>query len=165
MKQVFTLIIITFFIVLSIQSQSIAKVQSFTLRNLDGDLVKLNDYLGKKVIVLDFWATWCKPCVKSLPKIEKLYKTLKDKGVVILGINVDGPRSLSKVEPFANSLGLTFPILFDENRDVVRKYQVNGFPTTIVIGKNKEIVYTINGYLPGDDKKLKMKIIKLLQEK
>jgi len=156
---------LTFLLSMLASIQAPARVQSFSLRNLDGDLVKLDDYLGKGPIILDFWATWCKPCVKSLPKLQKLYEAYKDKGLIVLGINEDGPRSLSKVEPFANSLGLTFPILLDENREVVRKYQVSGFPTMIIIDRNKKIVNTIIGYRPGDEKKLKVQIEALLKEK
>ena len=137
--------------------------QPFKLRNLDGDLVNLEDFLGEKVIILDFWATWCKPCVKSLPKMEAIYQEFKESGLIVFGINEDGPRSLAKVEPFANSLGLSFPVLLDENRDVVRQYHISGFPTAIVIGKDKKIAHTVRGYRPGDEETLREKIETLLE--
>ena len=138
---------------------------SFSLRNLDGELVSLNDYLGKQPIILDFWATWCKPCLKNLPKLEKIYQDYAEQGLVVLAINEDGTRSLSKVEPMVNSLGLTFPVLIDENRDVMRLYRVNGLPTTLVIDRNKEIVFTLRGYRPGDEEALYKKLEALFPEK
>ncbi len=138
---------------------------SFSLRNLDGELVSLNDSLGKQPIILDFWATWCKPCLKNLPKLEKIYQDYAELGLVVLAINEDGTRSLSKVEPMVNSLGLTFPVLIDENRDVMRLYRVNGLPTTLVIDRNKEIVFTLRGYRPGDEEALYKKLEALFPEK
>lgn len=155
---------IIIFVFLFLSSTLFATVPTFSLRDLDGQMVNINQYLGKKIIVLDFWATWCKPCVKNLPKLEKVYQEFKDQGVVVLGLNQDGPRSLNKVEPFALSLGLTFPILLDEDQEVVRKYQVAGFPTTIVIDRDQSIALTLRGYRPGDEEELKRKIQLLLQE-
>jgi len=160
--------LVIFFIFISgfIASTSLsAKVETFSLRDMDGKLVKLDDHLGKGPVVLDFWATWCKPCLNSLPKIQEIYEKFQDQGLVILGINEDGPRSLNKVEPFANSIGITFPVLLDENRDVVRKFQVTGFPTTIVLDRNGQVAMTLRGYRPGDEDKLFEKIESMLKEK
>ena len=156
--------IIIFSIIIAATSLS-AKVESFSLRDLDGNLVKLDDHLGKGPIILDFWATWCKPCLKSLPKIQKMYEKMQDQGLVILGINEDGPRSLNKVEPFVNSIGITFPVLLDENRDVVRKFKVTGFPTTILLDRNGHVTMTLRGYRPGDEDKLFEKIESMMKEK
>ncbi len=139
-----------------------AEVESFSLRNLDGDLVSSDDSIGKGPVLLDFWATWCKPCMKNLPKVEKIYQEYADRGLTVLAINEDGTRSLSKVEPLVNSLGLTFPVLIDENRDVMRLYNVNGLPTSILIDENKQIVVTLRGYRPGDEADLKEKLNELL---
>lgn len=161
MKQHLTLFI--FLLTLFISSAAFAQAESFTLRNLDGELVNSHDVIGKKPVLLDFWATWCKPCLKNLPKLQKVHEEYGDKGLVILAVNEDGTRSLSKVEPLANSLGLTFPVLIDEDRDVMRLYQVSGLPTTILIDKNADIVLTLRGYRPGDERQLKEKIEMLLK--
>lgn len=149
-------------IILATASWGAETAIKFSLRNLDGDLIRLENYLGRGPIIIDFWATWCKPCVKNLSKLQKLYDEYKDQGLIILAINEDGPRSLSKVEPFAKSLGLEFPILLDENRDVALKYQVSGFPTTLVIDTNKEIVLSLRGYRPGDEENIRAKIEQLM---
>ena len=141
-----------------------AQVESFTLRNLDGDLIRSDEYIGKGPVLLDFWATWCKPCLKNLPKLEKIYQEYSEKGLTILAINEDGTRSLSKVEPLVNSLGLSFPVLVDEDRDIMRLYRVSGLPTSILIDANKEIVLTIRGYRPGDELELKAQLDALLKD-
>jgi len=136
----------------------------FTLRDLDGDLVELKESLANGPVILDFWATWCKPCVKNLSKLQKLYAEYKDRGLGVLAINEDGPRSLSKVEPFARSLGLEFPILLDENRAVALRYGVSGFPATFVIDPKGEIILAVRGYRPGDEETVREKILFLLDE-
>ena len=149
---VFTLLMSTFVF---------AEVESFSLRDLDGELISSDDYIGKGPVLLDFWATWCKPCMKNLPKVEKIYQEYADKGLTVLAINEDGTRSLSKVEPLVNSLGLTFPVLIDEDREIMRLYNVNGLPTSVLIDENKEIVLTLRGYRPGDEADLKEKLNEL----
>jgi len=160
-KNIFALFILVFFM----QFLLFARAGTFSLRNLDGELLHSDNIFGKGPVILDFWATWCKPCLKNLPNLEKLYEKYENKGVQVYGINEDGPRSLAKVEPLVNSLGITFPIILDENRELVRKYKVSGFPTTILIDKNKNIVYSIQGYRPGDEKVLQQKIKDLLEGK
>lgn len=160
MKSILTVSLVLFAMI----SVGLAQVESFSLRNLDGDLVDMEEYLGKSPVILDFWATWCKPCVKNLPKLQKLYEQYEAKGLKVFAINEDGPRSISKVNPFVNSLGLTFPVLLDENRDVMLGYNIPGLPTTLLIDRDKKQVFTLNGYRPGDEEKLVEQIEKLLGE-
>jgi peroxiredoxin len=100
--------------------------------------------------------------MKNLPKVEKIYQEYAEKGLTVLAINEDGTRSLSKVEPLVNSLGLTFPVLIDEDRNVMRLYNVNGLPTSVLIDKDKNVVLTLRGYRPGDEADLKEKLNELL---
>ncbi len=156
------ILMIIFSALLLLSALAFAEVESFSLRNLDGDLVSSDEFIGKGPVLLDFWATWCKPCLKNLPKLEKIYQEYAEKGLTVLAINEDGTRSLSKVEPLVNSLGLTFPVLIDEDREIMRLYDVNGLPTSILIDKNKQIVLTLRGYRPGDEQDLKQKLDELL---
>ncbi len=145
------------------QTTALEKAIPFALRNIDGELVNVGDYLGKQPVVLDFWATWCKPCVKSLPELQRIYQEFKPAGLAIFAVNEDGPRSLSKVAPFAKSHGLTLSVLLDETGDVLNKYQASGLPTTVLINKRGEIVLTLLGYRPGDDQKLRTAIKSLVE--
>jgi TonB family protein len=108
----------------------------FTLKDLDGREVNLQSLKGK-VVVLDFWATWCLPCLVELPHIEKLHKELKDSGVVFLGINDE---EADTAREFMNSKGYTFASLVDTGKEVGTKYAIEVIPQTIVIDRTGKVV-------------------------
>ncbi len=134
------------------------------LKSLDGELVFIDDELKKGPVVLDFWTTWCKPCVKNLPALQNIYERYADKGLQVLAVNEDGPRSVAKVGPFVRAMGLTFPVLLDPDREWLRKYNINGFPTTLLLDRDGEIKEIISGYRPGDHKILEKSIVELLND-
>lgn len=110
------------------------KAPNFELLNMDGEKVKLSDYEGQGVF-LNFWGTWCPPCKKEMPYIEKHFKEFKNKGVQVLSVNIG--ESEFKVETFINQYELTFPVLIDKNKSVSRNsYNVVPLPTTMLIDKN-----------------------------
>ena len=88
-------------------------VQDFTLNDTENEPVSYSDLKGDKLTVIDFWATWCQPCVSSIPKLVEIRSDYMDKGVAFIGISVDSPRNLSKVKPFSHSLGIDYPVLLD----------------------------------------------------
>lgn len=105
----------------------------FELKTLDGKQAKLSDYRGKKVI-LNFWATWCPPCRAEIPDMEKFYSSYKDKGIVILGVNLtQTEKSQSDVGDFAKSYGITYPVVLDAENSVAGVYQVSAIPTSYII--------------------------------
>jgi TonB family protein len=108
----------------------------FTLKDLDGNEVSLHKLKGK-VVVLDFWATWCAPCLIELPHIEKLHNELKDRGVVFLGINNE---DADTAREFMHGKGYTFPSLIDADKEVDQRYEIQVIPQTIVIDKTGKIV-------------------------
>jgi peroxiredoxin len=116
----------------------------FTLTNLDGKAVSLADFRGK-VVVLDFWATWCLPCKREIPDFIDLQKEYGSHGVQIIGIALDQPE---KVRAFARQNGMNYPILLGSD-DIALKYGgISGIPTTFIIDKNGRIVSTFEGYRP-----------------
>jgi peroxiredoxin len=137
---------------------------NFILKDLDGKKVELKELLGNGPILVSFWATSCKPCIKELNELQKVYKNYKEKGFEILAIDQDGPRSISKVKPMVKGLKWEFPVLWDESKDVYRKYHVLGIPHTVLIDKSGEIRYTHTTYRPGDEEVIKKKIEELLDE-
>jgi peroxiredoxin len=138
-------------------------VTDFSLKDVDGRNVFLSDFLGKDVIVINFWATWCLPCQQELPHVQRFHEKYKDQGLVVLGIAVDGPASVAKVKPHAKRLGLTFPILLDRESKVSATYDPRQvMPCTLVIGKDRTIRFTHEGYAPGDETKLEQEILGLL---
>ncbi len=119
------------------------KAIDFSLKNLSGKSVKLSDYLGK-VVVLDFWATWCGPCRASFPGMQKLVNDYKDKDVEFVFIDTwqnGTPIEINKeVSKFLTETKYSFNVLFDLKNEVVAKYKIQGIPTKLVIGKNGEFL-------------------------
>lgn len=136
----------------------------FSLPSLDGQIVNLSDHLGKKVILVDFWATTCHPCLEEMPHLNELYEKLKDKGFIVLGIAGDGPDTRRDVPKVVREKGITFPILLDEETTVVARYNPKKeMPFWALIDKSGNIVKKKNGYDAGDEKTLAAEIEKLLQ--
>jgi peroxiredoxin/outer membrane lipoprotein-sorting protein len=114
----------------------------FSLSNLNGNNVALSDYRGK-VVLIDFWATWCAPCRKAHPHIQALYDQYKDEGLVVLGINNE---SKQKAAQYMEENGYTFPTLLDLDRSVQAQYQVSAIPNVFVIDRNGNVAANLIGY-------------------
>ncbi len=110
---------------------------AFTLPDLDGASVALESRRGQ-VVLVNFWATWCKPCEDEMPAMERLYQALRDRGFELLAVSVDD--SDEPVRPFRDRLELTFPILMDPDRTVAGVYQSQRFPESYLIGRDGMIV-------------------------
>jgi cytochrome c biogenesis protein CcmG/thiol:disulfide interchange protein DsbE len=104
----------------------------FSLPNLDDKTVKLSDYRGK-VVFLNFWATWCKPCREEMPSMEVLYKNFERDGLVILAVSIDRVTTKKDIPPFVKGLSLTFPVLIDSWGQTDKRYKLMGVPETYII--------------------------------
>jgi peroxiredoxin len=121
----------------------------FSLSSLEGGIVSLSDFEGKAVM-LNFWGTFCEPCVKEMPLIQQYYEQYQDQNLVVLGVNLDEPEVT--VRGFVDELDLTFPIVLDKN--IVRKqYGVSHYPTTIFINGQGEIIKKFVGEMKEKDLK------------
>jgi peroxiredoxin len=140
------------------------QASDFTLRDLSGRDVRLSDYLGKNVILLDFWATWCVPCEAALPHIQEMYAKYKDQGFVVLGIAMDDSQTVAQVAPFAGRYHLTFPVLLDEETKVVQLYNPKRTaPYQVLIARDGSIAKERQGYNAGDEKLLEADVQALLK--
>ena len=108
----------------------------FTLADLGGKSWTLKEERGK-VVVLNFWATWCPPCRKEMPDLETLYQQFKNQGLVILAISDE---DAGKVKPFITQQKVTYPILLDPQRKVNELFQIEGIPKTFVYDRNGKLV-------------------------
>lgn len=115
---------------------------------LSGGTLKLADVRGR-VVLLDFWASWCEPCQKELPELERLHKTLADTGPVVLGVNLDKDRK--NALRYVQRLGLTFRMLHDPQGKTAEAYDPPKMPTSYVIDKTGIVRYINEGYHSPDD--------------
>lgn len=139
-----------------------AAATDFTLRDVEGQNVHLSDFAGK-VVLIDFWATWCVPCEAEIPHLEKLFQENKDKGLVVLGISMDGPETMAGVAPFVRRYNLSFPVLLDEETRVVGIYNPKRTaPLSVLINRKGEIARVRGGYSPGDENLIADDVKKLL---
>ncbi len=135
----------------------------FTLRSTEGRTVHLSDYLGKSVVLIDFWSTTCDPCMAEMPYLVDLYKAKKDKGFVVLAVSLDGPESLADVNRVVHDKGMVFPVLLDQETTVVARYNPKKeMPFSVLIDKSGAIVEKKPGYTPGDEKVLAATVEKML---
>jgi peroxiredoxin len=107
----------------------------FTLPDMAGKNQQLSDYRGK-VIFLNFWATWCKPCKEEMPSMQVLWDNLKKEDFVMLAISMDRVTTTKEISPFVESLKLTFPILTDSWGQTDKRYKLMGVPETYIIDQN-----------------------------
>ena len=141
-----------------------AAAPDFSLQSTDGRTVRLSDYLGKSVVLIDFWSTTCQPCMAEMPHLVELYKTKKDKGFVVLAVSLDGPESLGDVNRVVHDKEMIFPVLLDQETVVVSRYNPKReLPFAVLIDKSGNIVYKRGGYTPGDEKVLTSALDKALQ--
>ncbi len=118
----------------------------FELKDLSGKIVKSSDYKGK-VILINFWATWCPPCKREIPDFIELYKKYQKEDFVILGIALD---DLKSVTDFKNSYKINYPVLIGD-QDVVRKYgNIRGIPTSFLVGRDGKIKKRYDGFRTRD---------------
>lgn len=128
----------------------------FTLPNLDGGNSSLSEHLGEKVILVNFWATWCDPCMKEMPKLNELQAELGPKGLQIISISVDEARDESKVKALVKRWKYEPIVLLDSETRVVNTYNPRkDMPWTMIIGKDKTIAHKKKGFTEGDEKKLR----------
>ena len=120
----------------------------FTLVDLEGESHKLSDYKGQGVF-LNFWGTWCKPCAKEMPAMDRQFEVFKDQGVQVLAVNI--AQSDFEVESFANQYGLSFPIVIDKNKSVMSAYNIRPLPTTLLVNPEGEIQRIVTGEMTEQD--------------
>src|SRR5690349_18598722 len=104
----------------------------FSLSDLNEKPYRLSDYRGK-VVFLNFWATWCKPCREEMPSMDVLYKNFEREGLVVLAVSIDRVTTKKDIPPFISSMNLTFPVLVDSWGQTDKRYKLMGVPETYII--------------------------------
>jgi peroxiredoxin len=123
--------------------QANRKAPDFTLEDMQGNKVSLSDFRGK-IVMINFWATWCPPCVEEMPSMEKLHQRFKGDDFVLLAINVEAD-ARPIVENFLKKNHYTFPVLLDGDARVQQLFGAYRFPETLIINRRGEIVTRVIG--------------------
>jgi peroxiredoxin len=124
-----------------------AAAPAFSAPDLVGAEKSLAEFRGQ-VVLVDFWATWCPPCVASMPELERTYQALGERGFVVLGVNQE-PESPDRVRGFVKSRGLSFPVLFDPGA-IRRDFGVHSFPTSFLVDREGTICEVFRGPVSGE---------------
>lgn len=160
-KYDFLLILLVIF---SVNAKEPKTVPNVKVKNLKGENVETKIFSNDgKPMVINFWATWCKPCILELNNIHDVYeKWQKETGVKIIAVSIDDVRNSKKVAPFVKGRNWKFEIYLDENGDFRRAMNVNTPPHSFLLNSKGEIVWEHNGYAPGDEEILYEQIKNLL---
>jgi len=132
----------------------------FTLRTMDGPNMRLQEQRGR-VVMINFWATWCGPCRQEMPHLNRLFQKYGSSGFVLLSVNVDDDtRNAADV---AAKLGVTFPVLWDTDKKVSRLYDLATMPSTVLIDRDGKVRYVHRGYLNGFEDTYEKQVRELLK--
>ena len=138
-----------------------APAPDFTLKSQNGDNLKLSELRGK-VILINFWASWCGPCRQEMPVLDQLYRHYRSLDFTILGVNVEQDSDNAKT--LLKDVSVSFPVLFDSENKVSKLYEVKGMPSTVLVDRDGNIRYVHMGYQPGTEAEYQSQIRSLIRE-
>src|ERR1700722_2927303 len=130
-----------------------AVAPDFTASDVDGKTFRLSDHLGKSVVLLDFWSTFCEPCKAEFPHLQALYHDNKSKGFLVIGVAMDGPETIADVHAFVKRFELDFPVVTDDDSRIASLYDPKkSMPLSVLISRNGHIAVVREGENPGEEK-------------
>ena len=133
---------------------------AFAVEDLKGQSHELADYKGK-VVLVNFWATWCEPCRAEMPSIDRLRNSLKGKPFEVLAVNMAEP--LSRIEKFSAAMPLGFPLMRDRDGSVGKTWKAKLLPASYLIGRDGRIHYVAYGELDWSSEPVRKRVNELLQ--
>jgi len=163
MKYIFTIILFALITNPGFSQLGNQTIPSVDLKTIEGKTINSNTFTNNgKPMVINFWATWCKPCVRELTNIADVYDDWESEtGVKIIAISTDDSRSMSRVAPFVNGKGWSYEVYCDPNGDFKRAMNVPNVPHTFLVDGNGKIVWQHTSYADGDENELYEQIKKL----
>ena len=145
-------------------SQNLGKMPNIDIRLLNGKKTTMYKLLEKGPILIDFWATWCKPCKQVMNHLDNFHKKYEQEGFQVLMINQDTPRSLGKVKAYINSKDFDFLVSLDPNQQISKKLNGQIMPNLILIDEDKNIQWRHQGYMPGEEVEIEDEIKRILSK-
>jgi len=163
MKKILSLL--TVLVVMSLSTAVYAQLPSITLKSMEGKSVRLDTLSnGGKPIIIDLWATWCKPCQRELSAINEAYEEWQQEtGVKVIAVSVDQAQNINKVKPMVNDMGWNFEVLLDPNSDLFRAIGAASVPFTLILDGQGKVVFKSDGYADGDEEELIKKVRELVK--
>lgn len=161
-----TLSFLLFFPLMSISQDADRPIPSANIQTLQGRPFDSKELKNEgKPLIINFWATWCKPCRRELNAIDDEYESWQEEtGVKLVAVSIDDARSQDRVRPFVNGQGWDYEVYLDPNQNLMRALNVNNPPHTFLVNGEGRIVWQHSGYSPGDEDKLYKKVKELLPE-
>ena len=137
----------------------------FSGKTMDDQQINYSQMKGKKVVVLDFWSIYCASCIEEMPKLVGIYNEFKDKGLVIIGVNLDS-FGTHRVKKFMDGMEtkINFPVIIDKSRQVATAFNAMVLPTTLVIDAGGKIRFYHVGYKQGDEKHIRNVVAQAVKE-
>ncbi len=156
-----------FFLVPNSAWAKFAEGDDFPLAQLATDFVAKKgkfapDKSKGKAYIIDFWASWCEPCKKALPALDKLYKKHKNQGLVIIGVNVDDEKGLGK--GFLKDHPVSFPMVYDQGKKLAESAGLATMPTSFVLDRDGKIVHVHKGFVDGQEAEYASQVKKILKK-
>lgn len=149
-------ILYSFLLVFCFSVAAEAQIPSVTLKDINGKTVRTDTLSNNgKPLIIDFFATWCKPCNRELTAISEVYEDWQEEtGVKLIAVSIDQAQNINKVKPLVDSHGWEYDVLLDPNSDLKRALGINMIPYVLILDGDGKIVYTHNGYTEGGEQEL-----------
>jgi peroxiredoxin len=137
-------------------------VADFSAVTLNGETVSLSEYLKDGPVYLNFWATWCEPCKAELKMLKPLAEKFRERGLTVLTVNTDDPKTSARVKAYVRSQKYTFPILLDPDGRIFKLMNGSQVPFGVLIGRNGAVISRHTGYFAGDERSLEAEFESIL---
>lgn len=139
-----------------------ARAPELNARTLEGRRLRMADLRGK-VVIVDFWASWCEPCREEMPVLERLYQRYEDRGLVVVGVSVD--RALRNARGFLRRTRVSFPIIHDAGHRIADRYSPPTMPSSYIVDRRGVIRHVHEGFRSGDAQRMEREVRALLSER